>query len=223
VRAYWSDNQVADLPLDITAEQSFDALEQRNAMYPGLIDLMPVTGYAGWDVLDFGCGPGHDTVAFLYHGAAHVYAADVSWKALEMTRARLIAHGLLDRATLMLVGDGDWMLPRVDHIHAAGVIHHVADPRRTLRRLAGALVANREIRMMVYSADSWFYKVKCGGDPDAFRAAADTGAPISHAWTHNEVVALAKQAGLNARYVGSYLTAGEPQPPGLMSCWSLKC
>jgi SAM-dependent methyltransferase len=222
VRDYWGATQVADLPGDVNAEQSFAALERRNRMYPGLDDLMPVDRCRGLDILDFGCGPGHDTIGFLDNGAAHVYAADISWYGLSMLRARLEAHGWLDRATLMLVGDGDWRPPRVDHVNAAGVIHHVSDPVRTLKRLSGALTRKGEIRMMVYSADSWFYRVLCGSDAETFRMASDAGAPISHAWTRDDVEAIANQAGLSSGYVGSYRTSGETEGPGLMSCWSLR-
>lgn len=223
VRAYWGANQVADIPADVTAEESLLLVEQRFRMYPGLEDLMPVDTCEGKDVLDFGCGPGHDTVGFLHSGAAHVYAADVSWKGLSATRGRLEAHGWLDNATLMLVGDGYWRAPKVDHVHTAGVLHHVADPVHALKRLGAALVGPRaEIRAMVYSADSWFYKVKCGGDPENFRLHADAGSPISHAWTEEQVRRLAFDASLDARLVGSYCDPCEPEGPGLMACYSIR-
>jgi hypothetical protein len=43
-----------------------------------------------------------------------------------------------------------------------------------------------------------------------------------NAWTRGEVRQLAKDAGLIARYVGSYRHT-ENSGPGLSSCWSLRC
>jgi hypothetical protein len=71
--------------------------------------------------------------------------------------------------------------------------------------------------MMVYAKESEFYR----SDPDSFAWRADQGAPIVNAWTRGEVRQLAKDAGLLARYVGSYRHT-ENEGPGLSSCWSLR-
>lgn len=217
---FWSENQVAEIPLDVTAEQSYALMEERNAKYPGLGLLMP-TAYPGQTVLDFGCGPGHDVVDFLLEGAEFVYAADVSPKALAMTNARVKAHGWEDRCQTILLNKAA-RLTSVDHIHTAGVIHHVPDPVATLRRLRRTLNNHAEIRMMVYSAESDFYHRIAHDDPVAFALLADGEAPITRAWTDDEVVELATRAGLEAVYVGSYRHPGEVTGPGLSSCWSLK-
>jgi SAM-dependent methyltransferase len=211
--AHWSEHQVADLPLDITAEQSLAAMEARNATYPGLLELMP-THQPGKIVLDFGCGPGHDVVAFLLGGAKYVYAYDFSPKARAMTLARVKAHGF-ENCSVGVQGG------RVDYIHTAGVIHHVPDPVEALGLLSEALVPGGEIRMMVYSSESDFYRRIAGGDPATFARLADGEAPITNAWTGAEVIEIARQAGLNATYVGSYSHPGEVEGPGLSSCWSL--
>ena len=98
--AHWSEHQVAEVPLDVTAEQSLAMMNERNAVYPGLLELMP-TDKPGLRVLDFGCGPGHDMVGFLLNGAEYVYAYDVSPKALKMTHAR--AHGARLRELLTIM------------------------------------------------------------------------------------------------------------------------
>ena len=218
--AFWSENQVADLPLDIAAEQSFAALEERNAKYPGLGLLMP-THHPGKTVLDFGCGPGHDVVQFLRDGAEFVYAADVSPKALAMVEARMRAHGWDDVACQTVPLDGVFPYLRgIDHIHTAGVIHHVPDPVATLRGLAR--MQPDEIRMMVYSSESDFYRRIAHGDQATFALLADGEAPITNAWTNAEVVEIAAKAGLEATYVGGYRHPGEIEGPGLSSCWSLR-
>src|SRR6266487_5094320 len=99
---YWEQNQVADFPPDVTVEQSLAVLNARNAMYPGLLELMPVS-FPRKTILDFGCGPGHDTIMFLMNGAKHVYAADISPKGLASLEARLKAHGFSERCTTIHV------------------------------------------------------------------------------------------------------------------------
>ena len=218
--AYWNEHQVADFPEDVTAEDSFRSLEWRNNLYPGLLELMPVAGFEGKTVLDFGCGPGHDTIQFLLNGAKHVYALDSSQKGLKALRARLKAHGLSNCS--VLPGSELPYVPLVDHIHCAGVLHHLADPSAALRMLARALKPEAEIRMMVYSAESQFVQQHCGGDLERFQRVIDHDAPIARAWTQAEVKQLAADANLNAAYLGSYRIPSETEGPGLSSCWSLR-
>jgi SAM-dependent methyltransferase len=219
---FWNEHQVAEVPEDISAEESLDLIEWRNGLYPGLLDLMPVD-YPGYQILDFGCGPGHDTIQFLLNGAKRVYAADVSAKGLTSLRARLRAHGLEERCTVMNLGL-IWSLPKsfFDHIHAAGVMHHLEHPVPALRKLARALRPHSEIRMMVYSTESQFFQQHCKADPAIFASRVDHGAPIVHAYSRAEVVAMAANANLLATYMGSYRIPEETKGLGLSSCWSLK-
>lgn len=218
--AFWNDNQVASFPADVSAADSLAKLNWRNEQYPGLLDLMPVAGFEGKTVIDFGCGPGHDTIMFLHNGAKHVYAVDSSYNGLSYTRARLRTHGFEDRCTTILADQlVKSELPQVDHIHTAGVIHHIEDPVATLRRLKGALKPGAEIRMMVYAAESQF--VQSHGGPEAFELIADGAAPIAKAWTQEEVKQIAEEAGLEATYLGGYLMA-ESEGPGMGGCWSLR-
>ena len=79
---FWQEHQVGGPYFMLS--QSVEALEERRQLYPKLEELMP-THMPGKNILDFGCGPGHDTIQFLQNGAAHVWFADVSWQALETT------------------------------------------------------------------------------------------------------------------------------------------
>jgi len=215
---HWNANQVAAVPDDISEWHSQALLDWRNQQYPRLLELMPVN-YPGRTVIDFGCGPGHDTIMFLQNGAAHVYAVDSAFSALRYTYARLKAHGFLERCTLVLVGEDEWRLPKVDHIHSAGVIHHIEDPVSALRKLRLSLKQGAELRMMVYAAESEF--VRLHGGPEGFEQIADGTAPIAKAWTRQQVQEIAVNAGLRAEYLGGYLMA-ENEGPGLGGCWSLK-
>jgi len=219
--SFWNRHQVVGIPEDITELESLDLIEWRNGLYPGLLDLMPVEGFGGKTVLDFGCGPGHDTIQFLLNGAKMVFAADSSRLGLTYLRRRLTAHGLSHRCVI-LTGSDLAFIPRVDHIHAAGVVHHLARPVAGLSALRNQLKYEAEIRMMVYSAESEVYREDCNGDPELFRRNVDSEAPISNAWTREEIEVLAAEAGLTSIYVGSYRVPSETTGPGLSSCWSLR-
>ena len=189
-----------------------------NDQYPGLLELMPVD-FPDKQIIDFGCGRArHDRLPAQRRRAC--YAVDSAWHSLESTRYRLLAHGFQDRCTLVCVGEGEWRLPEVDHVHTAGVIHHIEDPVGALNKLAFCLRKGAEIRMMVYDADSEFVK-SCGG-VEQFEYIADGEAPIAKAWTEAEVKQIAGAAGLKATLRGRYLVPGETVGPGLSACYSLK-
>ena len=141
---FWQENQVGG-PY-ATVEESEEALRERNERFEGLLSLMPVE-YTGQTVLDYGCGPGHDTILFLRYRAAHVYYADISWLALKITTERLEMHGLSKNATALFADDDE--MPVVDHVHCAGVLHHVHDPIGVLQKLRRALKPGGTARIMV--------------------------------------------------------------------------
>jgi SAM-dependent methyltransferase len=62
-----------------SAEESLAFFHWRNDQYFGYIERMPVAGFDGKAVLDFGCGPGHDVIGFaIYSSPARLVAADIS-------------------------------------------------------------------------------------------------------------------------------------------------
>ena len=199
---FWQEHQVGG-PY-ATLEESEAALEARNGLYPGLYDLMPVD-YPGQTVLDYGCGPGHDTLLFLRFGARKVYFADVSWQALQTTHERLEMYGLRRRSTPLLLGlDED--LPLVEHVHCAGVLHHVDDPVSALLQMRRAL-KNGEARVMVYDGD--------------ISEHSQSDVPITEWWTRKEFIALASEAGFKGEYIGSYACSSAWRPDCHAACYSL--
>jgi len=87
VREYWTAHNVTGHLRFRSAQQSLEYFHWRNSQYPGYIDLMPVAGFDGQHVLDFGCGPGHDLVGFgSYSKPARLVGADVSSTSLSESR-----------------------------------------------------------------------------------------------------------------------------------------
>jgi ubiquinone/menaquinone biosynthesis C-methylase UbiE len=207
VERFWAEHQVGG-PYE-TLEESEQALAARRALYPALELLMP-TDFPGKKVLDYGCGPGHDTVQFLQNGAKLVYYADASPLALATTGRRLALHGYdEDRAVPLLVRDGEQpKLPTADHVHCAGVLHHVTHPEKVLLALRRAINSDGDMRLMVYSGDT---------SPHT-----QSAVPITHWWTFDEVFGLAEDAGLDGMYVGSYPCSAPWRPDCDADCYWLK-
>ena len=199
---FWQENQVGG-PY-ATVEESERALQERIEKFPTLWDLMPVE-YPGQTILDFGCGPGHDTILFLLYKAKHVFYADISWQALKTTTDRLEMHGLKDASALFADDD---VLPKVDHIHCAGVLHHMHDPLDALIRMKKALKTEGNARMMVYDGE--------------MSERTQSAVPITEWWTHGEFLALASEAGWKGKYTGSYACSAEWRPNCFAACYLLR-
>ena len=196
--AFWTENQVGG-PYK-TRRESLAALAERMLLYPTLLELMPVD-YPDQTVLDYGCGPGHDTILFCQHGAGHVFYYDISLLALEIVDARLEMHGLADHAS-----PSD-LTQRVDHIHCAGVLHHTEDPDRILERFRRLLNPGGEARVMIYDGDR--------------SKVSQSKVPITMWWTEKQFTELCSESGFDAEYVGGYDCSAPWRPDCMAACYRL--
>ena len=199
---FWSKNQVGG-PYS-TRQDSSQALVERANLYPALGKLMP-TIQEGKTVLDYGCGPGHDTLLFCLNGAGHVFYYDISPLAREIVDMRLELHGLADRASPV---DHPW-IPMVDYIHCAGVLHHTEDPLGILKDFRRLLKNGGECRVMVYDGDL------------SKRTQSDV--PITIWWTHIEFQYMCRMAGFDAEYLDSYECSAPWRPECWAACYRLTC
>jgi ubiquinone/menaquinone biosynthesis C-methylase UbiE len=197
---FWTDNQVGG-PYQ-TLEESQAALAERRLLYPTLLDLMPVD-HPGKTVLDYGCGPGHDTILFCQHGAGHVFYLDISPLALEIVDARLEMHGLADHASPC---QHPW-IPRVDHIHCAGVLHHTEDPVQILRDFRRLLKPDGEARVMIYDGDR--------------SKVTQSRVPITLWWTEKQFTDMCRDARFHAEYQGGYDCSAPWRPDCVAACYRL--
>jgi len=94
------------------------------------------------EIVDAGCGPGVATCALARQfPAAHVMGVDSAAQLLVRLRARAREAGLAERVD-GVEADLAHELPQLrpaDLVWASMVVHHVADPVATLRRLGGLL------------------------------------------------------------------------------------
>jgi len=199
---FWSQNQVGG-PY-FTTQQSFDALAKRDELFPSLRSLMPVE-HPGKIILDYGCGPGHDTLLFCEHGAGHVFYYDISPMALAIVDDRLEMHGLANRASPVTRDH----IPKVDYVHCAGVLHHTEDPLGCIKDMRHALKPGGEGRAMIYDGDrSKHTKSKV---------------PITLWWTEQEFQSLCRMGGFEAEYVGGYECSTPWRPDCFAACYRLTC
>ncbi|WP_428376395.1 class I SAM-dependent methyltransferase [Lichenicoccus sp.] len=105
-----------------------------------------------------GCGTGDGAIMLAQQMVqagrpGHVLCLDRSRAALEIARARAEARGLpnidfREASLLQVAGLG---LGPFDYIDCCGVLHHLPEPARTLRDLAGLLAKGGGIGLMLYA------------------------------------------------------------------------
>jgi ubiquinone/menaquinone biosynthesis C-methylase UbiE len=225
VSEYWNHHNVTHHRAFTTAEESLQNFQWRNGQYANYLALMPVSGYDGCRVLDYGCGPGHDLVGFgVYSKPAKLAGADVSASSIREARARLALHGI--DAEVHRIEPGG-RLPfddaAFDHVHSSGVLHHVDDPIATLRELKRVLRRGGSLNVMVYNFDSvWTHLFvayhrailagRYAGLPlrEQFARSTDGEAcPISRCYQPDEFLALARTAGFDATFAGAAVSMHE--------------
>ncbi|MCC7381515.1 MAG: class I SAM-dependent methyltransferase [Deltaproteobacteria bacterium] len=223
---FWTENNVTRHQRFSSVESSLAQLDWRNGQYFDYTTLMPPSGHDGKVILDYGCGPGIDLVAFgSFSRPSRLVGADVSAPSLVEARDRLALHEI--KAELLHLRDQSPKLPfpdaTFDLVHSSGVIHHVEDPVAVLRELRRVLKPDGQALIMVYNYQSVFvhlyiaYTVQLvegrfrdASLKEAFRELTDgPGCPISRAYRPEEFLALATQAGFGAEHTGNSVAALE--------------
>lgn len=223
---YWTKfNVTAHRPF-VSAEASLDYFHWRNAQYLDYIQLLPVRGWDGKVVLDYGCGPGNDLVGFGHFSKPSLLIGmDVSPTSLQEATRRLELHGI--QAEMMQIRETDPTLPleddSIDLVHSSGVVHHTPDPLQILREMKRVLKPGGEAQIMIYNYDSlWvhlyvayvkqidegFYR----NVPirDAFRRTTDGEfCPIANVYSPAEFLAMARKAGFDGEHIGNSISMHE--------------
>jgi SAM-dependent methyltransferase len=185
--------------------------------------------HANQVVLDYGCGPGNDTVGFLlFSQAEKVIGIDVSEKALTLASHRVSLHAVdASRIELIRSSDASPRIPledeSVDYINCGGVLHHVTHPGLVLREFERVLRPGGRGSIMVYNRQSIFFhlwiayqrQLVNGDFPDldpetAFSKATDgEDCPVARPYRPDDFVELCLAAGLEVEFVGGYFAGME--------------
>jgi ubiquinone/menaquinone biosynthesis C-methylase UbiE len=157
--AYWTRVNVTNHYQFKSREDSIEYFEWRNMLYSNYIENMPVTGFDGKVILDYGCGPGHDLVGFAeFSKPRRLIGMDVSASSLAEARQRLALHS--NEVELILISEDEHHLPlkdgTVDIVHSSGVLHHTPDPGAILREFRRIIKPDGTAQIMVYNYNSVF-------------------------------------------------------------------
>lgn len=158
VRAFWEANPLwtGESTHEVGSAAYFD--EHRRVViddcFGGQFDLrfMPPPRKSGQEmvILDLGCGVGFWSAEFAMRGLRGIVAADLTSRALDITRQRLRAHGveaqlLRQNAEALSFADGTF-----DHVNCQGVIHHTPDTGRAIAEIARVLKPGGTACLSVY-------------------------------------------------------------------------
>jgi len=224
--AYWSVYAVIEKEFT-SREESINHFYWRSDQYLNYLDLMPVSGFDGQVVLDYGCGPGNDIIGFIENSKPlRLIGADVSGRSLEMAKKRVAVHG--GQVEFIKLDENNTALPidsgSIDYIHSSGVLHHVNRLEPTLLELFRVLKPGGQMRVMVYNHNSiWFHLNTAylerrklpnfGADKsleDIFRTTTDgKECPISRAYNPDDFLELCKSVGFDGIYLGSSISMHE--------------
>ncbi len=226
VDTYWGEHTVNSRPFR-TPTKSIRYLQWRFEQYPLFKELMELYGsHDGQVILDYGCGPGNDLVGYgVYSNAQKLIGIDVSEKALELARRRLLLHKISpERIELIQTSDSNVRIPlcncTVDHIYCEGVLHHSSNPENILEEFCRVLRPNSRACVMVYNRNSlWFHLYTAyekmilqnafpGLDVErAFSKTTDgEWCPISRCYRPEGFIGVCENAGFQAEFVGGYFS-----------------
>ncbi len=189
----------------------------KSIYYPDHPKVQEFTLAKGRRVLDYGCGGGADTLAYLKAGAT-VWFADVVLENVIATTKRVKGLGFrMPEDTVAVVLEDSVPIPlsdeSVDIISSHGVIHHIPEPKPVLAEFHRLLVPGGLLYMMLYTEQlyaihaEWVeHLIMTKGLPntEAFAWCTDgEGVPYARYYTETEGLALLDETGFRPRH--SYL------------------
>ncbi len=223
VAQYWTDHNVTLHRKFASAADSLEYLGWRNDQYLGYAELMPVSGFSGASILDYGCGPGHDMVGFSHYSRpTRLVGLDVSTSSLAEARDRLNLHSTV--AEFVLQPPTKAALPfennAFDVVHSSGVLHHILDPLPTISELHRVCRPGGQAQIMVYNADSvWMHLYVAyqkmvlegqfaGLDMKAAFARSTDGenCPVARCYRAAEFATVLEKAGFEVTGIGSSIS-----------------
>jgi 2-polyprenyl-3-methyl-5-hydroxy-6-metoxy-1,4-benzoquinol methylase len=217
VRRYWDARpcNIRHSTKPIGSREYFDEVEARKYFVephiPGFADF---ARWKGKRVLEVGCGIGTDSINFARAGA-ELTAVDLSGESLQIAEQRAGVMGVADRIEFIqanaeeltsAVSDGPY-----DLVYSFGVAHHTPRPERALAEMRSLTAPGGTLKLMVYHRRSWKVlsivatrgrgRFWLADDLIAEHSEAQTGCPVTYAYTRREARELVEQSGFRVRDV----------------------
>lgn len=101
-------------------------------------------------LLDLGCGIGFWTAELAMRGFCNLFAADLTNKALEITKKRLDLFNLKAVLSQQNAENTTFDDQLFDHVNCQGVIHHTPDTQATIKEIARVLKDEGTASISVY-------------------------------------------------------------------------
>ena len=101
-------------------------------------------------ILDLGCGIGFWTTELAMRGYLNIHAADLTKKALEITKQRLALFDLKAELSQQNAENLKFKDNQFDHVNCQGVIHHTPNTDATIKEIARILKEDGTASISVY-------------------------------------------------------------------------
>jgi ubiquinone/menaquinone biosynthesis C-methylase UbiE len=218
VQRYWDARpcNIRHSTKPVGSKEYFDEVEARKYLVePHIPAFAEFDRWAGKRVLEVGCGIGTDSINFARAGA-ELTAVDLSGESLAIARQRAEVMGIADRITFRqanaeelssVVDDGPY-----DLVYSFGVIHHTPHPERALAQMRELAAPGSTLKLMIYHRRSWkvFWILALQERGRFWRAdeliakhsEAQTGCPVTFAYTRSEARQLVERNGFRVRELG---------------------
>ncbi|MCX5661527.1 MAG: class I SAM-dependent methyltransferase [Planctomycetota bacterium] len=215
VRDYWNRRpcNIRHSTKPVGTREYFDEVEARKYLVePHIPAFAQFEQWRGKRVLEIGCGLGTDTMNFARAGAI-VTAVDLSQESLDLAKQRARVLGLEGRIQFFQANAEELRkhIPegQYDLVYSFGVIHHTPHPERVLEEVRQVLAPGGTLKLMMYHRTSykvlWILLTQSGGkfwkvdEMIAKHSEAQTGCPVTYAYTGKSLAAFLGQHGLTTR------------------------
>jgi 2-polyprenyl-3-methyl-5-hydroxy-6-metoxy-1,4-benzoquinol methylase len=197
----------------IGSREYFDEVEARKYLVEPHIPAF--ADFARWRdkrVLEVGCGIGTDSINFARAGA-RLTAVDLSSESIRIARERAEIFGVADRIDFRQA-NAEELASAVhgepyDLVYSFGVIHHTPNPEAALAEMRRLIAPGGVLKLMIYHRRSWkVFSILAFEERGRFWRAdeliakhseAQTGCPVTFAYTRHEARELVERNGFVVR------------------------
>ncbi len=133
--------------------------------FAGLFDIrfLPPPRSNGQEmrILDIGCRIGFWTAEFGMRGFTNIFAADLTQKALDLTKKRLDIYGISAELSMQNAESMTFVDDQFDHVNYQEVIHHTPDTQAAISEIARVLKPGGSASISVYYRNVLLRSWKC--------------------------------------------------------------